>query len=135
MLHSCKYCGRIHDKKIFCDKKKNANLKRKKSGPADKFRNTKAWQDKREQIKKRDKYLCQLCLRKIGNYNRQYNSEALEVHHIEPLNSAYDKRLENTNLLTLCREHHEAAEAGEVTAECLQQIAEEQEANSGFISP
>jgi len=129
MLSSCKYCGRIHNKKIICDKKKKAQSKfeKKKGSIAEKFRNTKVWQEKREEIKKRDMYLCQLCLRKIGNYNRQYNSEALEVHHIEPLNSAYDKRLESSNLITLCREHHEAAEAGEITVECLKQIADEQE--------
>ena len=34
----------------------------KKNTKASKFRNSNAWITKREQIKKRDKYLCQVCL-------------------------------------------------------------------------
>ena len=63
MLKSCKYCGRIHDSKHICSHKPIRNKYKKTE--EDKFRNTKAWQRKREYIKDRDKRLCQVCIRKL----------------------------------------------------------------------
>lgn len=36
----------------------------------------------------------------------------LSVHHIVPLEENFDLALEEENLITLCREHHEQAEKG-----------------------
>ena len=70
MLKSCKYCGRKHDSKYICPKK--PIRKRFNKTDKDKFRNTQAWQKKREDIKERDKGLCQVCIRKRYNTIKQY---------------------------------------------------------------
>ena len=43
----------------------------------------------------------------------------LEVHHIVPIEEDYTKRLDSSNLITLCRYHHEMAEANEISKEEL----------------
>ena len=40
----------------------------------------------------------------------RYTYKELEVHHIVPIEEDYSKRLDETNLITLCRYHHELAE-------------------------
>lgn len=62
MLRACKYCGRIHDSKYDCGMKPKYHGK--VNDKKEKFRWTKAWQSMREQIRERDNYLCQLCIRK-----------------------------------------------------------------------
>nr|WP_237068746.1 HNH endonuclease [Lysinibacillus sphaericus] len=52
----------------------------------------------------------------------QYNFTDLEVHHIEPIANAWDKRLEDDNLISLCRYHHELAEKGTIPAKELKNI-------------
>lgn len=125
MLRSCKYCNRIHDSKVDCGKKP----KRKKLGTQqDKFRWTKAWQNKRVDIRERDRNLCQVCKRLLYPYGApQYNIHDLEVHHIVPLAIDYEARLNNDNLITLCQHHHEMAEQGQIPAHVLLKIAREQE--------
>ena len=44
----------------------------------------------------------------------EYTHYRLEVHHIEPLETAPDRAFDYTNLITLCRYHHELAEAGTI---------------------
>ena len=58
---------------------------------------------------------------------RRYESEGLEVHHIQTVASCYEKRLDGYNLLTLCERHHKMADAGKIPAKELQMIAAEQE--------
>lgn len=115
MKRYCNICNAIHDGK--CTVKREYKQKVKDS-EADKFRNTSAWRKKKEEIKKRDKYLCRVCLlaKIIDN--------AVEVHHIEPLKSAYDKRLDSNNLICLCRYHHEKAEKGYIDKRRLKKIIE-----------
>jgi 5-methylcytosine-specific restriction endonuclease McrA len=124
MLKSCKYCNRIHDSKLDCGKKPQ---RRKQGNDKDKFRWTKAWQGKREEIKDRDLHLCQICIRKLYNTSKQYNYDDLEVHHAIPLEEDFDKRLDNENLLTLCESHHEMAESGEIPRKVIIDIINEQE--------
>ncbi|OFS23563.1 MULTISPECIES: HNH endonuclease [Clostridium] len=113
MLVSCSKCGRIHERGFKC----NNNIKQvyaKKETIASKFRNTKAWRDKRKDIINRDKALCQICIRNLHNtLPRQYNNK-VQVHHITPVNEDYDKRLDNDNLITLCTYHHSMAEHGQI---------------------
>ena len=59
-----------------------------------------AWQRKRLEILKRDKYLCQHCL-KIGRA-----TPADDVDHKIPLRVDSALRLEDDNLQSLCRQHH-----------------------------
>lgn len=122
MLKSCKYCGRIHDKKYICPHK--PIRQRYKKTEEDSFRNTKAWQRKRNNIKDRDKGLCQVCIRKLYNTIKQYNYTDIEVHHIVPLREDYELRLEDDNLISLCKYHHELAERGEIPRDILRSMIE-----------
>lgn len=124
MLRACQYCGRIHDSKLICSKKPK---KQRQITETDKFRWTSNWQRKREEIKKRDLYLCQICKRELYNTKTKYNTEDLEVHHNIPINEEYNKRLDNDNLLTVCHYHHELCESGEIPREEVQRIINEQE--------
>lgn len=123
MLKSCKYCGRIHDSKYICPSK--PIRKRYKKTEEDSFRNTQAWQRKRNYIKDRDKGLCQVCIRKLYNTLKQYNYIDIEVHHITPLREDYELRLEDDNLISLCKYHHELAEKGEIPRELLRSMIDE----------
>lgn len=124
MLKSCSYCGKIHDSKYICSKKPN---KKKQISEADKFRWTSIWKKKTKEIKERDLYLCQICIRELYNTLIKYNTENLSVHHNIPLNEDYNKRLDNDNLLTVCDYHHEMCENGQIPREEVQIIINEQE--------
>lgn len=124
MLKSCKYCNRIHDRKYDCGRKPK---RRKQPTDAIAFRNTTAWQHKREDIRQRDKNLCQLCLRGYSGAVHKYNYDDLSVHHAVPIEVDYDKRLDDDNLITTCELHHEAMESGEIPLEEVLTIIKEQE--------
>lgn len=124
MLRSCKYCGRIHDSKYICNKRPQ---RKKETTEADKFRRTSLWHKKREEINKRDLYLCQICIRELHNTVYKYNTKDLSVHHNIPINEDYDKRLDNNNLLTVCDYHHKMCESGKISREEVQRIIDEQE--------
>ena len=68
----------------------------------------------------RDRMCCRMCL-KAG----QIEYRGLSVHHIIPLAVDFDKRLDDDNLITLCRFHHERAERGQIKAWELLQLAAE----------
>lgn len=124
MLKSCKYCGGIHDRKHVCTSKPVD--RRARDTAADRFRNTNAWKVKRKYVRERDNHLCQVCIRNLHNTYTQYSFDT-QVHHIVPILDDYNKRLENSNLISLCRQHHESAEAGGITKELLFRIAKDQE--------
>lgn len=124
MKKSCKYCGRIHDSKYDCGMKP---VRKKQGNDKDRFRWTQAWQRKREEIKQRDNYLCQICIRKLYDTYNQYTYDYLEVHHAIPLKEDFDRKLDNDILLTMCGRHHEMAERGEIPREVILDIIQEQE--------
>lgn len=128
MLKSCSYCGRIHDSKHDCGKKP---VCRKIRGKKDVFRSTAEWQRKAKEIKERDNYLCQICVRNMYETNRRLNSENLSVHHAIPLENNFEKRLDNDNLLTVCSKHHEMAESGKIPLQIIQKIIAEQKISPG----
>ena len=68
------------------------------------FRNSKQWRATRDYVLRRDGYQCQECLR----HGRI--TIATEVHHIEPLWQAWDKRLDESNLESECHSCHERIE-------------------------
>jgi 5-methylcytosine-specific restriction endonuclease McrA len=115
---------RIHDTKFDCGKKPQ---RRKEKNDKDRFRSTAAWQRKTVEIKNRDSYLCQVCIRKLYDTYRQYTYDGLEVHHVIPLQEDFDRRLDNESLITLCERHHEMAERGEIPRGELLNIVQEQE--------
>lgn len=86
MLKSCQYCQKIHDSKYNCHMKP---VKKNHRTECDRFRYTSAWQQKREEIKERDRYLCQVCIRNLYDTTRKFNSNDLSVHHANKLNDAY----------------------------------------------
>lgn len=110
MYRSCSVCGRIHPEDKMCIRVYKKNTKESQ------FRNTNAWIKKRNQIKKRDNYLC---LKE--NIYTYYN---LQVHHIIPIAKDYDRRLDSDNLITLCRMHHEQAEKRIISKEELYELLE-----------
>lgn len=57
MLHSCKYCGRVHEEDYICRKKP---VVKKKIDDAVRLRNTADWKYIRDKIKKRDNYVGRL---------------------------------------------------------------------------
>ena len=114
MLKSCQYCGRIHDTHYDCGRRPKSD---RKPDAADRFRWTKQWQRKREQIRERDRSLCRWCLEK-----GRLSCEGLSVHHIEPLSEAWDMRLEDDNLITLCSGCHEEAEQGRIPRSKLHEL-------------
>ena len=119
MLRSCKYCGRIVDENHKCPmkpkrKEEDSNIRR--------FRNSKSWTKKSEEIRERDRHLCQVCLLNKYDTMMTFNFKKLEVHHIIPLSKDFNKRLDNDNLITLCSYHHHMAEKGEIPVKELMGI-------------
>jgi len=117
MMKTCSICGKIHDINKICRRKTT-----KKATASNKFRKTSKWAKKSINIRKRDNYLCQICI--SGKYNtiNHYTYKDVEVHHIIPVELEYSKRLDDTNLITLCRYHHEMAEKNEIPKEELLEI-------------
>lgn len=58
------------------------------------------WKSKRDKIFRRDKYLCQECIR------HGKTTQADTVHHIKPLESNPELYLDSKNLISLCKSCH-----------------------------
>ena len=94
-----------------------------------KFRSSKTWQNKRQEIVERDLHLCQVCIRELYDWCvDKYVYEDISVHHIDKISEAWDKRLDNNNLITLCSCCHTEADMGGIPVDILLKIVEEQEA-------
>lgn len=121
MLICCRYCGRIHDDSYQCiHKKKYSGMQHDKKGKDQ--RNSRKWRSKRELIKQRDNYMCQCCIRSYPGTMNQIEGKDISVHHIIPLAEGGDL-LDEDNLITLCRYHHEQAEKGKISRRELQVLA------------
>lgn len=118
MFKACSRCGRIHLAGHRC----YANSKNYYQHDAEikKFRNSGAWRNKAEEIKTRDKFLCQICLKK-----NIFNYKELSVHHIQPIAENQELRLENSNLITVCELHHKECEVGKIPRTEQQEIVNE----------
>ncbi len=121
MLKTCSHCGIVEENHIC---KYRHYKKKNKDSKADKFRKTKAWTNKSLAVRKRDLYLCAVCM--TGKYHtiNTFNYDKLSVHHIIPLAEDYNKRLDERNLITLCSYHHKMAEDGEIPREELLELVE-----------
>ena len=114
-LKSCSKCGRIHPRAFKC------NVARKYAKTDERrLRSSSAWKRKAKQIKEDAQGLCEVC-RQLGFYNY----EGLEVHHITKLSENPDGLLDDDNLICLCVDHHKKADAGEIEAEYLRELAKE----------
>lgn len=103
MKRYCSICHKIHEGR--CARPRYTNAVR--NSQADKFRNTQVWRRKAAEILARDYHCCRVCA-----HAGIICTEDLSVHHIIPIAKDYDKRLDEDNLITLCRYHHEQAERG-----------------------
>lgn len=131
MLRSCPYCGRIHDMTMVCLKKQEALDKReasrnhKRTDGADvKFRNTSRWRQIRDYVYHRDRCLCLCCLAELEGTDIKYNTEDLSVHHIIPLREDLSRSADASNLITVCRLHHEMCEVGAIPRDVQLKLAE-----------
>lgn len=122
-LISCSKCGRIHPYG-------ECPLGGKRSGTGSghptiesKFRSSNKWTQKSRSIRERDHWLCQACLHDLDGQGTRYTTSALEVHHIISIEEDYSLRLDESNLITLCRQHHEEAEQGKLDKQALQEQA------------
>lgn len=120
---SCKYCGGIHEEDYKCKKQP---VKKKRIDESVYFRNSQSWQNKRKKIRKRDNYLCQVCIRNLYNTERKYNYENLQVHHAVPLNADKTLKLDDNNLITLCEYHHYLCDRGVIPYIEIRKIIDEQ---------
>ena len=105
MLVSCPRCGRIHDRAYRCPR-----IRAKSETYAADFRRSGAWKKKSLEIRERDNYLCQVCLKEGVLEHRN-----ISVHHIVPVAADGARALDNDNLITLCEYHHQLAEAGKIS--------------------
>ena len=130
MYKACSTCGHIHKVGEACPKKAKKKYKKlseldQKTKDYKSFLSSSAWQKKREEIKKRDLYLCPIC-HEQGRYDgkRKYDKQKVEVHHILSVRKNWDLRLEKLNLITLCEFHHKKAEDGTIKKELLLKLAQ-----------
>lgn len=119
MQKSCPYCGRIHPIGAVCVKKP-PRIRRRDESDAASYRNTGNWRRTRDAAKRRDLYICRVCLDR-GEWNPIYRY--IEVHHIIPIAENEMLRDELDNLITLCKRHHEDAEAGIIDRDYLRRLA------------
>jgi len=70
-------------------------------------------------IRRRDRFLCLACLFGIDGSGSRITTASLSVHHITPVTEDWDRRLDASNLITLCEEHHERAEDGSIDRNLL----------------
>nr|DAF74460.1 MAG TPA: NinG recombination protein [Caudoviricetes sp.] len=110
-LVTCKYCG-IVKRGHHCPHKTYA--KKNCDTEADRFRKSKRWTKKSIEIRQRDRYLCRVCEADMYNTVQRFNFNDVDVHHIEKLSENFDRRLDNDNLISLCRYHHKMADDGSI---------------------
>lgn len=118
MLKACPYCNGVHPKGYICPKKPARQVHNDIAA----FRNSKQWQRKREHIRRRDGYMCRVCASGYGGRPVRY-MPGDSVHHIESIAEAWDKRLDDDNLIYLCSHDHELAENGEIDKDFLKELA------------
>ena len=80
------------------------------------------WKYKSEQIREESKYLCSVCLEE-----GRYTYDSLEVHHIEPIEENYERRLDDYNLICLCNSHHREAEQNKIDRTYLFELVDKRE--------
>lgn len=123
MRKACSKCGRIHEYNYKCEAWKSP---REYTGTEeDKLRSRYSWKKKREEIKERSFYLCEVCKAK-----GDYRPKAVEVHHIKKLREDNDLLLDNDNLVTLCIYHHRKADRGDISEAYLLELVKKREAES-----
>lgn len=113
-LKTCTYCRKIHDDKKKCTAKKGYYREKYSRYEKDKdyikFIKSKQWFDKSQEIKLLDSHCCLVC-KSLGLISPIY----LEVHHIVKFRNDSSLKLENSNLITLCVNHHKQADNNKIS--------------------
>ncbi|MEH7391762.1 hypothetical protein [Bacillus sp. JJ1474] len=80
-------------------------------------------------MRERDKFLCQFCLRNLYHTLQQYTFDNVQVHHVLPMKEDVDRSqwYDSSNLLLVCKMHHDMCERGEIPREEQLEIVKEQE--------
>lgn len=127
MTKACVYCGRIHKLGAVCPVRPKQT---KQLTIITAFRSSTAWRRMRERVANRDLHLCRVCLAE-----EHYDTD-IQVHHIVPLVIDFGKRLDPDNCISVCNYHHERAEAGDISADYLRELATTSPTDSsGSIPP
>ena len=107
-------------------KRNRDRYKEKFKGTKD-IRSTGRWKRKANDIKVRDLGLCQMCKHNMDMLSdmKLFNAINVQVHHIIKIKDNPDLAFEDSNLITLCRYHHELVEDNPKYIKILQ----------GLISP
>lgn len=108
----CTVCGTVHTGRCKPD------CYGERNSEADRFRNTQVWKQTAKAALERDFNCCRVCL-----MNGVLTNRNLSVHHIVPLTEDFERRLDEGNLITLCRLHHEQAERGAISRKALFELA------------
>ena len=119
MLKACSRCGKIHavGQCALKPNQKSRNYDRS-NNEAYQFRQRSKWRKKSKQIREDAQYLCEVCRDK-----KKLVYEGLSVHHITPLSEDTSIGYEDTNLICLCSQCHELAEAEMIYREYLRRLA------------
>ena len=123
MLRSCPYCGRIHERNFDCGHRPKQKNKRREEEAG---RYSWAFRKKSEEIKERSHFLCAVCFSE-----GRLNNQDLSTHHIIKLTERPDLLLEESNLICLCRYHHDLADAGKIDPGKLLDLARERDGAPG----
>ena len=119
MLKACSRCGRIHAAgQCTVKAEKKARNYDRSDNDAYQFRQRAKWRKKSKQIRTDAQYLCEVCRDK-----KKLVYEGLSVHHITPLSEDTSIGYEDTNLICLCSQCHELAEAGMIDRDYLRKLA------------
>ena len=119
MLKACSRCGRIHAAgQCTVKAEKKARNYDRSDNEAYQFRQRAKWRKKSKQIRTDAQYLCEVCRDK-----KKLVYEGLSVHHITPLSEDTSIGYEDTNLICLCNQCHELAEAGMIDRDYLRKLA------------
>lgn len=119
MLKACSRCGRIHAAgQCTVKAEKKARNYDRSDNEAYQFRQRAKWKKKSKQIRTDAQYLCEVCRDK-----KKLVYEGLSVHHIIPLSEDTSIGYEDTNLICLCSQCHELAEAGMIDRDYLRKLA------------
>lgn len=119
MLKACSRCGRIHAAgQCTVKAEKKARNYDRSNNDAYQFRQRAKWRRKSKQIREDAQFLCEVCRDK-----KKLVYEGLSVHHITPLSEDTSIGYEDTNLICLCSQCHELAEAGMIDREYLRRLS------------
>jgi len=86
-------------------------------GNVNKFYKSSEWREKRKDILKRDHNECQMC-KAEGKYSKGYCIHHIKIIKVNPLLALTD-----SNLITLCNEHHELQHPNRFNKELVERFS------------